>query len=234
VKVVTRFAARSSRERRRGNPEAPHRQPLRCTYPRGLPLCSPSHERGKVLEGRAAGVHMRGAQTGTVRHVEPQSRILSASDLEAILGVLVVVHGHLLADELPPDLTRRLISRLRHHGPLPADATPGELNALLADLCQRMHWAMSEDPGGYPGPAPRRTMYFLDIPNGQIVACTAALLDLGGEVSRQSSGDSGTSAGWQLAASFPELPPDPGHHARVAQLSSLASRHGGQFSGFSG
>ncbi|BFU43884.1 hypothetical protein KRMM14A1004_21210 [Krasilnikovia sp. MM14-A1004] len=78
------------------------------------------------------------------------------ADLEAIFGVLATVHAHLLADELSPDLVRRLLSRLTRHGPLPDRASAGELNALLADLCQRMHWAMSEDYGDYPEPMPRQ------------------------------------------------------------------------------
>jgi hypothetical protein len=159
-----------------------------------------------------------------VTWVQPQPRALPESDLQAIFGVLVVVHGDLLADELPPDLVRQLISRLTRHGPLPDDASAGELNALLADLCQRMHWAMSEEYGDYPEPMRRRTTYYLDIPEEEVDACMAALRDLGGEVSRPP--DSG-----HIAAAFPELPPDPSHHARVAELSSLARRYGGEFAG---
>jgi hypothetical protein len=158
--------------------------------------------------------------------VEPQPRALPAPDLEAIFGVLVTVHGHLSADELPPDLVRHLLSRLARHGPLPDGASAGELNALLADLCERMHWAMSDDYGDYPQPMPRRTTYYLDVPDEEADACMAALTELGGEVSRSGTGS--------LAAAFPDLPPDPGHHARVAQLSSLAHRHGGEFAGFGG
>ncbi|BFU43883.1 hypothetical protein [Krasilnikovia sp. MM14-A1004] len=62
----------------------------------------------------------------------------------------------------------------------------------------------------------------------------AALTDLGGEVSRHRTEDASRSNGWQIAAVFPDLPPDPSHHARVAQLSSLAHRHGGELTGFGG
>jgi hypothetical protein len=41
------------------------------------------------------------------------------SDLEALFGVLVTVHDHLMDDELPPHLVRRLLERLITHGPLP-------------------------------------------------------------------------------------------------------------------
>ncbi len=149
--------------------------------------------------------------------------------------MLVTVHGHLLADELPPDLVRRLIDRLTSHGPLPEGASAGELNALLADLCQRMHWAMSQDYGDYPEPMPRRTTYYLDVPDETADACAAALTDLGGEVHFQQTDQGATHSNRrQVAAAFPDLPPDPSHHARIAQLSSLALRHGGQFAGFGG
>ncbi|MFG2039922.1 hypothetical protein [Dactylosporangium sp. NPDC048998] len=158
------------------------------------------------------------------------------SDLEAIFGVLVTVHAHLMADELAPDLVRSLLDRLTDHGPLPEGASAGELNALLADLCQRMHWAMSEEYGDYPAPKPRRTVYYVDVPDEPEVvdACMAALTDLGGEVSLQRIEDRSSSGGQQIAAAFPDLPPDPSHHARIAQLSSLARRYGGRYAGFGG
>ncbi|MFU8875468.1 hypothetical protein [Micromonospora sp. SL4-19] len=164
--------------------------------------------------------------------MEPRTRALPRSDLGAIFGVLVIVHGHLLAGELPPDLVRRLVDRLTDHGPLPEGASAGELNALLADLCQRMHWAMAEEYGDYPEPMPRRTIYYLEVPDEAVDACVAALAVLGGEVSLQPIEDGTRSNGRQIAAAFSDLPPDPSHHARVAQLSSLASRCGGHYSGF--
>jgi hypothetical protein len=167
-----------------------------------------------------------------VARVQPQPRALPGSDLEAIFGALAVVHGNLLADQLPPDLVRQLLNRLTRHGPLPEGASPGELNALLGDLCQRMHWAMSPEYGDYPEPMPRRTTYYLDIPDGEIDACTTALINLGGQVSRHRIDDATDPSAGHIAAAFPDLPPDPSHHARVAQLSTLAHRHGGELAGF--
>lgn len=164
--------------------------------------------------------------------VAPRTRALPRRDLEAIFGVLVVVHGHLLADKLPPDLVRRLVDRLTDHGPLPEGASAGQLNALLADLGQRMHWAMAEEYGDYPEPMPRRTTYHLDVPDEAVDACVAELADLGGEVSLQPTEDGTHPDRRRIAAAFPDLPPDPSHHARVAQLSSLANRCGGHYLGF--
>ncbi|MEU4425539.1 hypothetical protein AB0F81_33370 [Actinoplanes sp. NPDC024001] len=83
--------------------------------------------------------------------------------------------------------------------------------------------------GDYPEPTPRRTTYYLEVPEHESDACAAAPTDLGAEVSRHPRED-----GRQIAAAFPDLPPDPVHQARVAQLTALAHRHGGEFTGFGG
>ncbi|WP_412738498.1 ribonuclease E inhibitor RraB [Krasilnikovia sp. MM14-A1259] len=167
--------------------------------------------------------------------MEPQTRALPQTDLETIFGVVATLHGHLLADELPPGLTSHLLERLIEHGPLPDDATTGDMNALLADLCQRLHWAMSDDHRAYPEPAPRRTTHYLDIPDASAEACTAALTDLGGEVTlHRTDEDQAPTNRRHIAAVFPELPPNPDHHARVTQLTALARQHGGEYAGFGG
>jgi hypothetical protein len=162
-----------------------------------------------------------------VTRVEPQPRALPAPDLETIFSVVATVHGELLAGSLPPDLVRRLIGRATGRGQLPDGASPGELNAVLADLCQRLHWAMGHG-AGYPAPAPRRTTYHLDIPDHAADACAAELAGLGGTVHMRHA-EPGRR---HIDVDFPDLPPDPGHRARVAQLSALAERHGGEFTGF--
>ncbi|MEV4705481.1 hypothetical protein [Actinoplanes sp. NPDC049316] len=165
--------------------------------------------------------------------MEPQTRALPMSDLDAIFDVLSIVHGYLLEDELAPDLVRRLLSSLADDGLLPEGASAGELNALLADLGQRLHWAMSVGET-YPEPLPRRTIYYLDVPDEGVEACVAELTALGGDVGRPEAEAGVPSLGGQIAAAFPDLPPDPSHHARVAQLSALADRYGGQLNGFGG
>ena len=142
------------------------------------------------------------------------------------------MHGHLLADQLPHDLVGRLLNRLTEHGPLPEGATAGEMNALLADLCQRLHWAMSDDYGDYPEPMARRTTYYLDIPKEAADACADALSAMGGDVVIHSDEHPTTPDHKHIGAAFPNLPPDPDHHARVAELSTLAQHHGGEFAGF--
>jgi hypothetical protein len=172
----------------------------------------------------------------------PQPRALPTSDLAALLGVLAVVHGELLAGELPPAVVRRLIDRLTRHGPLPEGASAGQLQALFGDLGQRLHWAMGGDSGGgggccdgdgdgYPEAAPRETTYHLDVPDGAVEACAAELRGLGGDVRPGPAGARAAPGRRRVSVVFPDLAPDPEYHARVDRLSAVARRHGGEFAG---
>ncbi|MGC5318736.1 hypothetical protein ACPXB5_08345 [Micromonospora arida] len=93
---------------------------------------------------------------------------------------------------------------------------------------------MSGEYGDYPEPSPRRTTYYLDLPDEPeaVAACIARLTDLGGQASEQSLERSVHPSRRHIAAAFPDLPPDPAHHARVAQLEALARRYGGRYAGF--
>lgn len=159
--------------------------------------------------------------------MQPQTRALPHADLAALLGVVSVLSGHLVGNDLPPDLTRSLIRRLTAHGPLAEGSTAGALNAALSDLAQRLHWAMSTDMD-YPAAMPHRTTYQLSIPAGSVPACIAALWEAGAEEVHDSSPEART-----VTATFPELAPDPAYRERVAQLTMLAEHHGGQFAGAS-
>ncbi|MET7949755.1 hypothetical protein [Micromonospora sp. NPDC005324] len=168
--------------------------------------------------------------------MEPQPRVLPTADLQAIFGVLVTVHSRLLADQLPADLTAALMQRLIRHGPLAEGASAGEMNALLADLCQRMHWAMSEGYGDYPESMPRRTIYVVEVPEEAVDGCMTALVGQGGqEVALRRVDETEIPPNIrQISATFADLPPDPGHQVRVDHLSVLAQRYGGRFAGFGG
>ncbi|GAA0488053.1 hypothetical protein Ade02nite_12330 [Paractinoplanes deccanensis] len=151
--------------------------------------------------------------------MERQTRALPQEDLAALLGLVVVVDGELLAGRLPPELTERLISRL-----LPAGASAGELNAALSDLAQRLHWAAGH---GVDHPPPmRHTGHELAVPAGAVAACVAALREMGAESVREEPGP-------MIVAAFPELAPDPAYERRVEQLTALAATCGGEYRGAS-
>jgi hypothetical protein len=182
--------------------------------------------------------------------VEDTTRPLPEHDLHALFVVLLTVHGALHIDELPDRISRRLANRLIEDGLLPRGASKGDVNALLADLAQRMHWAMdpsSDQP--YPESAPREVTHELRFPTGQAAAQTFVTdaVALGGrnvwarpEQSRMETGPDGSRkpldppGTWLVAVAFSELPPDPDFQARETQLTALAERHGGRYDGHSG
>jgi hypothetical protein len=127
-----------------------------------------------------------------VAGVESSGRALPTSDHQAILGVLSIVQGYLMAGELPADLTDRLIDRLSRHGSLPEGASAGQLNLLLGDLAQRMHWAMSDEDTDYPGTSPLRNSFHLELPGDAVASCVQALTELNGENIRIEPGPTGT------------------------------------------
>ena len=137
-------------------------------------------------------------------------------------------------------------------------ASKGELNALLADLGQRMHWAMGgESDDRYPAAAPREVTFEAGFPPGAgeaAEAFRAEAVTLGGRsasvdrsarepapapVDRYSPAPapvdrSGPARGHSVAVVFSELPPDPAFRDREAQLVDLAARHGGEYRGYHG
>ncbi|SIQ45950.1 hypothetical protein SAMN05444858_102435 [Micromonospora avicenniae] len=171
-------------------------------------------------------------------------RPLPYEDLAALLGLNVLLHGELLADQLPPDVTQRLIRRLTEHGPLPVGASEGDLSLLLHDLAQRLHWAMGHGDE-YPEATARQTTYYIDLPSAAAVAaCRAELTELGarrltmyrpGQAGRAMTSNEHLAAGlhWQLVVAFPELMPSPSFEARTQALCAMAERHGGRFAGSS-
>jgi hypothetical protein len=171
-------------------------------------------------------------------------RPLLYEDLAALLGLNVVLHGLLLADQLPPGVTQRLIRRLTEHGPLPAGASEGDLSLLLHDLAQRLHWAMGHGDE-YPETTARQTTYCIDLPSSAAVdACRAELAELGaqrlatyrpGQTGRPMTSNEHVAAGlhWQVVVAFPELMPSRAFEARMRALSAMGERHGGRFAGSS-
>ena len=155
------------------------------------------------------------------------ARPLPEADVRALFDVVVVFNGQLLAGEAGPDLTARMIRRLADDGFLAADASVGELGAVVGDLCQRLHYAM----GAYdelPEPGARQTTYILLLPTVEAArAGQADLAALGGRDVLVAVDDEG----WRVTAGFPDLAPDPAFHDRVAQLQALARRHGGRYAG---
>ena len=144
----------------------------------------------------------------------------------------VVVAAHhqvtVVAGQAAPDLTDKMIRRLAEGGFVAPDASVGELGAVVGDLCQRLHYAMGAHDT-VPDASPRETRYALLMPTEAAArACQVELIASGGG---DVAVDAADNDGWNVFASFPDLPPDRAFRDRVAQLETLARRHGGRYSG---
>jgi len=153
------------------------------------------------------------------------TRVLPRSDLTAILDVLVSVGAQLAIDELDPSLADRLGRRLKKHGALD-DTSAGQINAVVSDLCQRVHWALGTGTD-YPVAAPRVTVYRIRFGDEQSAWNFLSWIGQSG-----GSGEVRHDAGvWEVAATYPDLRPSAEHQQRIAELTRAAESHGGEYAG---
>lgn len=178
------------------------------------------------------------------------TRPLPERDLNAVFDVVLHVHSALHNDGLPDDVFDHLARRLAEDGLLPAGASKGEVNWMLADLVQVLHWAADpESDRPYPDPQPREVQHHLVFGTGETAARAflSEAVACGGRDVWARQGQSRWYAGpdgerkpadppetWLVDVAFGELPPDPGFDARVAQLTEMATRHGGEYGGSQG
>jgi len=165
----------------------------------------------------------------TVVCVEPTTNSLPKQDVLGLFDILVVLLGELTLGQVPSDLTERFIRRLSKDGLLPAEASVGQLSVTVADLVERLRFAMG-DYASYPAPVPRLTGHDVSVPSHDAAqACRSRLMQWNA-LAVEISNDADRSV-WEVKASFPELAPDPSYHRRVAQLQDLAAEHGGEYLG---
>ncbi|GAA0794440.1 hypothetical protein [Spirilliplanes yamanashiensis] len=176
--------------------------------------------------------------------MDRRRRALPEPDLSALFAVLQCVSGALQRDQLPDRMHAFLARRLATDQLLPPGASKGEVNALLADLARRMHWAMGLGDA-YPDPGPRAVVHDAVLPGeGAARAFLAEATTLGGRDGRARPGRDAFTVGpdgapapagpadtWLVAVTFTELPPDPAFRDREEELAALAERHGGYYTG---
>ncbi len=80
---------------------------------------------------------------------------IQARDVEAVIGLLAVLAGEGMLDQIEPALGQLLTDRLIRAGLLPSDAGLSHLSPALDDLTQRLHQALGAyDPPVQDAPAP--------------------------------------------------------------------------------
>jgi hypothetical protein len=160
---------------------------------------------------------------------EEMARALPYRDVHALFDVVVNVYAALFNGSVPPRLIEKIIRRMTEDGFLDEGASVGELTATIGDLVQRLHYAMGSGDA-LPDPSPREVWHSLHTPTESAgTACCHELAELGSSAVelREAEPD-----GWEVAAAFPELPPDQSFADRVAQLEAVAQRYGGRYTGF--
>lgn len=112
---------------------------------------------------------------------------------------------------------------------LPENASAGELCVVLDDMNQRLRYVLGEYDSP-PEPAPRTTVYTLVVPTSvEASACQSELSAWSASNIEIASIEAGL---WRVSATFGDLPPNPSHNARVAQIDELARERGGRYEGW--
>jgi hypothetical protein len=92
--------------------------------------------------GRLTAAAASGRDYGRV--MRPTTKSLPRQDVLSLLDILVVLLGELTAGQLSPDLTARVMRRLVKDRLLAEEASVGELRAVVADLVERLRFALGE------------------------------------------------------------------------------------------
>lgn len=166
-----------------------------------------------------------------------RNRQVSDADLQALIGILAVLQGELLAgssDELALALRRRMSAA----GLMTAtyeETDVGRLQIALDDLNQRLRYAVGEcDEVPEPRLDRAATRHDFSVPDdGRARAFAQALRASGaGGVIIEMGSDEPKIA--HVSGTFPELAPNPDFFERRAQVRELVARHGGRYRGSHG
>jgi hypothetical protein len=154
-------------------------------------------------------------------------RPLDRRDAVALIALTAVLEAHLLADDLDPHVVGHLAGRLRADG-------PPELRLALADLTQRLRYALGEYDRP-PAPDTGQVDHLLGF--GTHPAARAFAEAVGDSADEPVEVDGRAYDGavrWQVAVRTPELPLSAAFDAQVDRLRSLAAEHGGTYGGWAG
>ena len=75
---------------------------------------------------------------------EPSPRALAKRDAAALIGVLAVLTGESMLDQLDPELAARIAARLAREGLLEEPAGDRALQLALSDLVERLRYTLGE------------------------------------------------------------------------------------------
>jgi hypothetical protein len=168
-------------------------------------------------------------------HHDTAPNPLGHQDAAALIGVTAVFQGHLLIGELSPHLVDSLNRHLHRAGLVESDAGPAQLRLALANLTDRIRYALGE----YDEPPAADT--------GQVDQYFGFASRIGAQAFVEASAAHGESAAppvavdgraydgdvsWQVAVRTAELPLSLEFDQHVQRLRALAAGHGGSYGGW--
>ena len=159
------------------------------------------------------------------------THLLGRQDADALIGVLAVLEGHLVAGDLDPRVIDRLSRRLVGPG-----AGAAELRVALGNLNQRLRYALGEYDEA-PGPdtgAVDQYFGFISEADAETFAeaVRAQHKTTGPPVPVDGRGYDDGAVRWQVAVRSTTLPLSAAFDAESGRLLALAAEHGGHDGGW--
>lgn len=159
--------------------------------------------------------------------------LVERGDIEAMIGILAVTKGSLLAGRMDDRTCAKLGTHLVEASALkpPPDGSPlsaGLVARAMDGLILRLRFALGEYDSN-SDQTPVATAHVMRFPTeAQAVSCMSALLDSATDVHVEPDPDTGD---LRLHAVYPELMPDAGFLRREKDLMEEARLHGGTYTG---
>ena len=161
---------------------------------------------------------------------ETMRRPLSDPDAGAIIGLLAIVEGELLVGSLDVELADRFRDRFVRAGLLPEDAGLGTLRRALAELNQRVRYALGEyaEPPAPEGPSTHTVEFPDEVAAAQFRAAVESSWPGGNPAVASTPNRPATFVGVEDVA----LPLTDAFRAHQAAIEDLAGRFGGDYTGY--
>jgi hypothetical protein len=161
---------------------------------------------------------------------ETTRRPLSDPDAGAIIGLLAIIEGELLVESLDVELAGLFRDRFVRAGLLPEGAGLGELRRALAELNQRVRYALGEyaEPPAPEGSTTHTVKFRDEEAAGQFRAAVAASWPGGNPAVAATPDRPASFVGVEDAA----LPLTEAFRAHQRAIEDLAGRFGGDYTGY--
>ena len=160
---------------------------------------------------------------------EPAPNALGRRDAEALIGVMAVLEGHLVAGDLDPHAIDSLSERLVGPG-----AGASELLVALGNLIQRLRYVLGEHDELPAGDTGHVDLYVGFAARAAAQAFTEAVPSAGSPTAVDGRSYDDETVRWQVAVRSTSLPLSPEFELERGRLLALAAERGGRDGGWGG